>query len=34
MRREQKGKIIDELEETMDKSTSAVLTDYKGITGI
>ena len=34
MRREQKGKIIDELGETMDKSTSAVLTDYKGITGI
>jgi large subunit ribosomal protein L10 len=34
MRREEKGHIIDALEETMGKSTSAVLTDYQGITGI
>jgi large subunit ribosomal protein L10 len=34
MRKEQKGHIIDDLQETMDKSTSAVLTNYQGITGI
>lgn len=34
MRKEEKGRVIDELEETMGKSTSAVLTDYQGITGI
>jgi large subunit ribosomal protein L10 len=34
MRKEQKGHIIDDLQENMDKSTSAVLTNYQGITGI
>jgi len=34
MRREEKGRVIDELEEMIGKSTSAVLTNYQGITGI